>query len=111
MSTNSIEASSLFKGIFDLQFDSFVTLKIVRVIYVIQLGISLGIAFIFFGLGIYSIGSLLHGKVEMILFAIVGAPLGFLLSTMISRVSLELIVIIFRIAENTEEIVLLNESE
>ena len=81
--------------LFDLSFSEFVTTSIVKFIYILMLGIaaivSLGILFSGFSSGSFM------GVVGGVLFA----PIVFLLIAVYSRVALEVVIVLFRIAENT----------
>ena len=79
----------------DLSFTRFLTISTVKVIYVLSIvGLALGwLAFVIAG---FSQGRLIGGIVAMIVGTLLAA-----LYLLIIRVSLELVVVIFRIGENT----------
>jgi hypothetical protein len=90
-----IKKIDFFRPLFDFSFNQFVTSKILKFLYSLSILAAglMAILFVVFGFNI-SIG---FG-----LFALlVGAPVIFLLTMIYSRVSLEIIILIFRIAENT----------
>jgi len=90
-----IKKIDFFHPLFDFSFNQFVTSKIVKFLYglsILAAGL-MAILFVIFGFNI-SIG---FGVFALL----VGAPLIFLLTVIYSRVSLEIIIVIFRIAENT----------
>ncbi|MGF1489711.1 MAG: DUF4282 domain-containing protein [Prochloraceae cyanobacterium] len=88
---------SFFQSLFDFSFSSFITLKIIGILYGILIGLfALGtIASIFggFSLGFFS------GVRSLIL-----APLGFLLSIILLRIGLETMIVLFKVAEHTAAI-------
>ncbi len=87
-------AGSFVAALFDLSFASFITLKLIRFLY--MLGMLLGVlAAIAAIVAAFSVNSGL-GVVALFL-----SPLVFLLVLVGTRVSLELIAIVFRIEENT----------
>jgi len=77
-----------WKKLFDFSFSSFVTLDIIKILYI------LAVAF----LGIAALAILFEGP---FLLALIFAPIWFLLSVIWVRVGLELIIVIFKIWENT----------
>lgn len=85
------------KSIFDFSFKTFITIKVLRIIYWIQAvlgGVLVGI-FIYYGF---------QESVILGILAIIIAPMVFLIYAVILRVILEIIVVIFRIAEYAKEI-------
>ena len=81
-------------SLFDFSFSFFITSKIIKVIYGLSI-ISAGFVALFiivFGFGL-STGT-------GILALLIGAPLVFLVSVIYSRVTLEFIIVVFRMAEN-----------
>jgi len=90
----NIEAKGFFASLFDFGFTSFITLKFLRVIYgVVVVLILLTGAFLF-------ISSISQGGMYAVL-AIVFVPIGTLIYLVITRVSMEIIALLFRIGENT----------
>ena len=81
--------------IFDFSFNQFITSKVVKFLYGLSIFAAglMAILFVIFGFNI-SIG---FGVFALL----IGAPLIFLLTVIYSRVCLEIIIAIFRIAENT----------
>jgi hypothetical protein len=80
---NGFEPASMLKTLLDYRFTRFITVNIVQILYV---------------LGVIA---MLRASVWVGLLALVFSPLVFLISVLVLRVYLELIVVIFRIAENT----------
>jgi len=81
--------------IFDFSFNQFITSKVVKFLYGLSIFAAglMAIVFVIFGFSI-SVG---FGVFTLL----IGAPLIFLLTVIYSRVCLEIIIAIFRIAENT----------
>lgn len=87
--------SGFIKRLFDLSFKEFITIKIIKVLYILAI-IGAGIwalVVLFGGFAGRSFGSFLGGLVL--------APVVFLLSVTFSRIWLETLIVLFRIAENT----------
>lgn len=91
---DGFEPASMLKTLLDYRFTRFITVNIIQVLYVIGAAVAL-----FFTLASVVI-SFQAGAVMGIL-ALLFAPVVFLIYVLILRVYLELIVVIFRIAENT----------
>jgi uncharacterized membrane protein (DUF485 family) len=87
-----------FGSLFDLSFTSFVTSKLVKVLYVLAI-VGAGVWAIVLAVPAFQGGTALG-----LLMALVVAPLFFVLAVIWSRVVLELIVVIFRISEQLAEI-------
>jgi Domain of unknown function (DUF4282) len=94
----AIAAKKFFASLFDTRFMTFLTPKVIRVLYILSmigatLG-ALGIAVVFFeinaGLGVIAL--------------VIIAPLYWLFAVLVSRIYLELIQIIFTIAEDLRAI-------
>ena len=89
------EEKGFFATLFDISFDEFITTKIIKFLYVLSM--------VIIGIGaLYGIGAAFHSSVWMgFLTLLVFAPLGFLLFLICVRIWLELIIVIFKIADNT----------
>ena len=85
-----------FGRLFDFSFQSFVTVSIIRLLYAIFLLLA-GLAALFFVIAALSANAA-FGVIVLII-----SPLIFLLYAIIARVYLEVVVVLFRIAENTSE--------
>jgi hypothetical protein len=94
-----------FGSLFDISFSSLVTTKVIKVLYVISL-IVIGLFSLFFIIGAFSRSAGL-GVLTLIIFA----PLGALLYTVYTRVILEFIIVVFRIAEYNGELVALQRQQ
>ena len=88
---------SLISSLFDFSFSSFVTTKFVRLIYALLLLVN-GFLAITVGLAFFPLGLVL-------------APIGFLLGAAFARVGLEVTIVLFRIAENVQELARLERRE
>jgi hypothetical protein len=89
--------SGFLEALFDFTFSQFVTVKLVRVLYVLMLIVAVFAAVVIV-VSLFSQG-LLYG-----LFSILLAPLGFLLVMVVSRVWLEMMIVLFRVADYLREI-------
>ena len=87
-----------FGSLFDFSFNSFVTSKIIGVLYVISV-VLLALFSILWIVAAFN-QSAVFGAVTLLILA----PLFFLLSVIYIRVLLELAIVLFRILENTTEI-------
>lgn len=88
---------SSFGMIFDLSFTEFVTTHVIKVLFVI------GVIFA----GLSSLGIIIAGFADGAasgIFALLLAPIVFMIYVLLIRIWCELIVVIFRIAENTSKI-------
>jgi len=94
----SRKSTGFFKALFDFSFTEFVTSKIIKFLY--------GLTILFAGiiaLLVVIAGFSAHAGVG-ILALLIFAPLLFLVSVIYGRVVLEIIIVIFRIAEHTADI-------
>ena len=97
-----MENHGFFKRLFDLSFKEFVTTKIVTFIFIITIIVG----------GLAAIGILIKGLSSGggIAFAsLILAPIVFFLYVLGSRIFLEVIIVLFRIAENTTRLVELKQ--
>lgn len=92
------EVKGFFGSLFDFSFRSFITGRLIRVLYVLGM----------IGLALWSLTWLVSALVSqdggLILLGLVGAPLAFLFGLIYIRVLLELIIVIFRIGEDVRTI-------
>jgi hypothetical protein len=92
-----ITGAGFFQALFDLSFSEFITTRIIKVLYVLAIiGVGLFSLAIFLSLARAGVGGLILGLIV--------APLVFLLYVIFTRVWLELIMVIFRIADHTRQI-------
>ena len=94
MPNTQIEAKGFFASLFDFGFTSFITLKFLRVIYgvVVVLILLTSVAIL--------VASISQGGMYAVL-AIVVVPIVTLIYLVLTRVSLEIVALFFRIGENT----------
>src|SRR5580704_4937348 len=93
------DRKGFFGSLFDLSFTSLVTTRIIKVLYVLAI-IVIGLyalAFVAAGFN--------HSSTDGILALVIGAPLFALISLVYTRVLLEVFIALFRIMENTSELV------
>jgi hypothetical protein len=92
-----------FGALFDMSFSEFVTTKLIKLLYIILLlliAIALVVAEISGLVTLFRHGGFLQG-----LLMIVIAPLGALLYVIVARMWMEIVIVLFRIAENTTDLV------
>ena len=88
---------NFLSALFDFSFSEFVTTKIIKILYGILIALAVVAAFVAIIAGF--IDSAWQGILMLIL-----SPFLFLLYVIMARVWLELVIVIFRIAENVGEI-------
>ena len=96
-----------FASLFDLSFHRFVTPTIIQFVYLISLiGIAIWSFFVLVSYFVPSYGLFgsLGPSAGGILLHLILAPITFILGAISARISLEFIVAVFRIAENTESL-------
>ncbi|MGB9619047.1 MAG: DUF4282 domain-containing protein [Armatimonadota bacterium] len=94
------QQKSFFARLFDFSFSEFITMSVIRVLYVIAVIASAIGALMMLVTGLMSLGeSVLRGLGMIIL-----SPIMFILYVICARIWFELILIIFRIEEHTEKI-------
>lgn len=93
------QQKGFFASLFDFSFTSFVTLKLVKFLF--ALGLIGGVI----GALVFIVSGFIQGAPPlMIATAVVLAPLSLALFIIYLRVILEMLVVLFRIADNTGEI-------
>jgi hypothetical protein len=95
-----MENNGFLKNLFDASFSEFLTTKIIRVIYIIGI-ICCGLGALIF---------LFSGDINFLL-RLIGAPLAFFLYVILLRIWLEVVMVIFKIADNTDKMVATQSSE
>ncbi len=91
------DGKSFFSALFDFGFQSFVTPKIIKVVYIVLTAvIGLGVLF-------FLIGALLTGEALNIIAALILAPLIGLIYLALARMSLELYYAVIRLSEDVHE--------
>ncbi|HOO58982.1 MAG TPA: DUF4282 domain-containing protein [Candidatus Mcinerneyibacteriales bacterium] len=93
-----MEGKSFLKALLDFNFTDFITGKVIKFLYILSLiGIVLG------ALGIIVAG-FQGGFAAGLLALIIGAPLFILIATILTRVYMEIIIILFKIYETLKSI-------
>jgi hypothetical protein len=99
MTSNQQSSDPAFwAGLFDFSFARFITIKFIRVIYIV-LVVVIGLI----GLVLF-VGSLTSGIAGGVFVGLIVVPLVTLFWIIVARLTLEGIVVIFRIGENTSRI-------
>lgn len=96
-----------FGSLFDFSFSSFVTPKVIKVLYALQIIMCALVTLAFMynqferanRMSMYSYGSSTEAYLSMLF-----APVGFCVAVLFSRIMLEVTIVLFRIAENLGEI-------
>ena len=89
---------NFFKSLFDFSFTTFITTRLIKLIYVIAL-IAIGLTTLFIIVASFGV-SAAAGLAGLLVIA----PLFVLFATIYTRVLLELIIVVFRISEHAAEI-------
>jgi uncharacterized membrane protein len=92
-----VETKGFFEALFDVSFTSFVTTRIIKVIYIVTL------VLIALGALVFVIAAFAQSIAGGLFVLIIVAPLAGLLYVIYARVLLEIVIAIFRIMENTAE--------
>ncbi len=95
---SSGEAKGLLKSLFDFQFTSLITVKIIRFVYaLIVILYSIGAIFFF-------VASLSTGGAAGILTAFILVPLGYLVYLILTRIWMEILIVVFRMGDDVRAI-------
>lgn len=95
---SSGEAKGLLKSLFDFQFTSLITVKIIRVVYaLIVILYSIGAVFVF-------IASLTRGGASGFLTAFILVPLGYVVYLILTRIWMEILIVVFRMGDDVRAI-------
>lgn len=92
-----LSGSGFFSKLFDFSFSSFVTISIIKVIYGVLIAVAAVVALVIL------VGLASQGGASIVL-GLVLAPLAFIFYVILSRVWMEVLIVLFRVAENTETI-------
>ncbi len=95
---SSDEAKGLVRSLFDFQFTSLITLKVIRFVYLLIVILYTIGAITFF------IGSLASGTVTGFLTAFVVIPLGYLIYLIVTRIWMEILIVVFRMGDDVRAI-------
>jgi len=98
MEQQQVDARGFFSSLFDFSFASFITTKIIKILYIIAI-IGAGIGGLFILFGGFASKSFLG-----VLGGLIFAPTAFILYVILARVWMEILIVMFRIAENTDKI-------
>ncbi len=98
MTPGALDKSGFFQALFDFSFRSFVTEKIIPVLYVLWL-IVLALAALSLVVAGFN-----QGAAQGIVALVIGAPLTIVIGAIYGRVLLEVLIVVFRIADYTKEI-------
>jgi hypothetical protein len=96
-----MQEKSFFASLFDIDFESFITTRIVKVLYVLTI-VVFGLAALAYIVFAFTVSAAFG-----LLMLVIIAPLTFLLYLIYTRVVLEIFVAIFRIMETNVELVAL----
>ncbi|MFC1582004.1 DUF4282 domain-containing protein [Planctomycetota bacterium] len=92
------KARGFVTALMDLSFTEFITTRIIKLLYVLEV-----IACFLFSVGIIVSG--IRGDFVAAVVSIILAPIIFVVGVICARVGLEVVIVMFRIAENTSEVV------
>jgi uncharacterized membrane protein len=99
----AMEEKGFLGALFDLSFSEFVTTRLVKILYILLLilvAIGLVIGLITSVISLFTRGGFLSG-----LMGLIFTPIGALIWVIMARVWMEIIIVVFRIAENTSDLV------
>ena len=99
------QPKGFFGALFDFTFTDFITSKMIRLLYIILI-IAAGIGTVIFIVGAFTKSAALGALTLLIL-----GPIAFLLGVICIRIYMEIIIVLFRIAENTTIIAQSHKSE
>jgi hypothetical protein len=94
-----MENKGIIACIFDLSFNEFVTTRIIKILFMLSILLAAFAALFII------IGGFASGTAAGFLGALIMAPIVFILSVLFSRIWLELVIVAFRVAENTSRLV------
>ena len=89
------DGKSFLAALFDFSFSEFITIKLIKILYVVGM--------IMAGIGaLFMIGGGFRASFFAGLLALIISPIVFLLYVLVIRIWLELIIVLFKIADNTK---------
>ncbi len=91
------ESIGPLQTLLDFEFKEFITIRIIRILYIIMIVLAVIAALGFIGAGFQ--GGVFPGVLSLIL-----SPVVFLIGVLVARVYLELIMVVFRINDNTRRL-------
>ena len=89
---------SFFKALFDFSFSEFITTKIIKLLYILTIIIA-ALVWLGFMVAMFSSKSGILG----VLAGLIGAPIGFAVQVIFTRVGYEILIVVFGIAEHTRD--------
>jgi hypothetical protein len=93
-----LEAMGFLRSLYDFSFSSFVTLRVIRVLYVlITILYSLAAVLVF-------IAALVKHQPADIVFAIILVPIGYLIYLTFARIAMEILMVLFNIGKDVRSI-------
>lgn len=95
---NTHEAAGFITSLFDLSFSTFITTKLIKVLFVISIFLAA------FGSLALVVTGFTAGALSGILMLLIGAPLLFFFYVIYARVMMEVLIVIFRSSEYLAEI-------
>jgi hypothetical protein len=95
VAAEKLTQKGFFASLFDFSFKEFISLKLLKILYIIVIIINGLIAFSLILIG------LKQSPITAIIF-LIGSPIFFLILTILARVWIEALAVAFRIAENTK---------
>ena len=104
MSRQAMEEKSFFSSLFDFSFSSFITLRVIRVLYVIVL-VLLGLGSI-----VQFVSLIIAFKAIGVVLAVVFVPIFFFLDLIAARIGMEVLILIFDIGKDVRTIRQQNEA-
>ena len=91
------QEGNFMAALFDLSFTDFITTRLIRVLYVVNMVVA-GL----FGLVLIVGGFGQSAGIGLLMLLVIG-PLAFIVVIMLGRVCLELMIVVFRIADHTAQ--------
>jgi hypothetical protein len=91
----------IIRSLFDFSFSQFITTKVVKVLYVLGV-IGMGLMAIGGFLGFVVAAEGFFGSIGMLLLGVPLFALAFLIGTALLRIFYEMVIVLFRIAENVQ---------
>ncbi len=95
---SSDEAKGLLKSLFDFQFTTLITTRVIRFVY------ALIVILLTVGAAIFFILSLASGSAAGVLGAFIFLPLSYLIYLILTRIWMEILIVIFRIGDDIHAI-------
>jgi hypothetical protein len=95
---SALETKGFFKSLYDFKFESFVAMRMLRILYIIIT--------ILYSLGaiVFLITALASGKAGTIIIGLILIPIGYIIYLAFARIAIEVIMVIFRIGAEVQVI-------